>query len=555
MHLLSSVNDKVDLLMRHTSYFLLLNIALILNSFNCAAQESPHAIPNDLRFSAEANLGCYPCLDTLNFLGYKHVADLRPMLPAWRPVVSHDTCVVLEGLVLPIDGHDGPGWIPHVSWQDLPLYHYTHDVGFNVWPDRGYRNLMSRYVTTTQVEDGKEVLDTVIRKFVHCEWETGLAASNKGNPASGFNRVGNSFGMASKGHQRYDVIWNWPTIDDWVHLEGLWVWDRGHPPARTEIHPIRFMAIRRNLPEYVSTDNGNFAGTRVDVFANGDGSPFYNNWDTAAYVHPVRMSAKDYTFVVRNTLKQPDGAALKYTIKTRKGHSFEVDAQIKVFANSDSLRITIPWKGLNQPDTAVFAQTIYLYWEAEQGTVEEMTEYTLTLNRFKLRRMSEVWFLDPAEIRIFFNVGSDYIFFNEFASRKKDILRRGLGKTIKRHWKINQSFNLLVPQNRKFRVYAGGWEADGTDKVYGHIIDQFSPCEKEMKDWINDEMLDAWPVGLAGCEDDNLGESFQYHSPLNLPSDTTIQIKGHGKPYKENCPFGSRVPIDFHRLQYTIERK
>src|SRR5262249_15936913 len=27
-----------------------------------------------------------------------------------------------------------------------------------------------------------------------------------------------------------------------------WIWDRGHPPANTEIHPPRLVAIRRDLP-------------------------------------------------------------------------------------------------------------------------------------------------------------------------------------------------------------------------------------------------------------------------------------------------------------------
>lgn len=536
--------------MRLCLYFLLL-----CGSFQVFAQEEDNYIPKDLRFSSEAEVGCYPCLDTLKFLGYKHVVDLRPMLPAWKPIVSHDTSVVLEGRVLPIEGHDGPGWIPHISWEDLPLYHYTHDFGFNVWPDRDYRHLMSRYVTISQDEVGNEVRDTVIRKFVHCEWETGLAAGNKGNPASAHNRIGNSFGFASKGHERYDVIWNWPTIDDWVHLEGLWIWDRGHPPARSEVHPIRFMAIRRNLPEYVNVDSSRFAAARIDIFANGDGSPFYNNWDTAKYVHKVEMSAKNYVFTVRNTLERPKNAELKYELKTRKGHSFGANAKVHVFPNSDSVRVSIPWKDLNQPDTAVFAQTIYLYWNSDEGTPEEMTEYTVSLDRFKVRRLSEVWFLNRAELRIFFNVGSDYIFFNEFATKSKEIMRWGLGKTMRRLWKVNQSFDLLVPYDRRFRVHAGGWEADGTDKILGHILNQYGSCDKDLKEWVNDEMLDAWPVGLSGCEDDNMGESYLYHSPLDLPQDSTFVIKGHGKPYKENCPFGSRTPIDFHRLKYNITER
>ena len=531
----------------------ILTVLLLNGCFKLSAQENSNVIPDNLRFSSEAEIGCFPCKDTISFMGYKHVVDLRPMMPAWRPVVSHNTSVVLEGRVLPIEGFDGPGWIPHVSWEDLPLYHYTHDVGFNVWPDVGYRNLLSRYVDVSHDKEGNETRDTVVRKFVHCEWESGLAAGNKGNPASDHTRYGNSFGFASKGHERYDVIWNWPTIDDWVHLEGLWIWDRGHPPARAEVHPIRFMAIRRNLPEYVEVEDEQFAATRVDIFANGDGSPFYNNFDTSNYVHPVRMSEKDYSFVVKNTLRRPADAQLKYSIKTRKGHTFGSDAIVEEFEGTDSIRVTIPWKSLSISDTAVFAQSIHLYWNKQGGTSEPMTQYKVSLEKFRVRRLSEMWFLDHAELRIFFNVGSDYIFFNEFATKHKDIMRRGLGKTIKRNWKVNQAFELLVPYERRFRVHAEGWEADGVDKILGHIIDQYSPCEKEVRDWINDEMLDHWPVGFSGCEDDNMGAAYLYHSPLNLPSDSTFVIKGDGKTYKENCPFGNRTPVDFHRLTYTIK--
>ena len=210
---------------------------------------------------------------------------------------------------------------------------------------------------------------------------------------------------------------------------------------------------------------------------------------------------------------------------------------------------------MNQSDTAVFAQTIYLYWNVEEGTTEEMTAYTVSLDRFKLRRLSEVWFLNRAELRIFFNVGSDYIFFNEFATKSKEIMRWGLGKTLRRLWKVDQSFDIVLPYDRRFRVHAGGWEADGTDKILGHILDPFEACDSNLKDLVNDKMLDAWPVGLNGCEDDNMGESYLYHSPLDLPQDSTFVIKGHGKSYKENCPFGSRTPIDFHRLKYNIKEK
>lgn len=519
-----------------------------------ALSQEDESYPDNLRFSQEAQVGCFPCLDTMKIFGFKHVADLRPMLPSWRPVVSHDTSVILEGRVMPFEGHIGPSWgTPHVSYEDLPLYHYTHDIGINVWPDKGYRNLMSRYVNVELNEVGEEIRDTVIRPYVHCEWESGLAAANKGNPASDSTRFGSSFGFASEGHQRYDVIWNWPTIDDWVHLEGLWIWDRGHPPARTEVHPIRFLAIRRNLPEKIEAESRPRYATRVDIFANGDGSPFYNNWDTSAFVHPVNMSEKDYSFVVRNTLAKPDGAQLKFQLKDRKGNTFGEDAQVQIYEGTDSARITIPWKTLDKPNSLVFAQTVYLYWDGESSTTEEITEFEVSLEKFRVRRLSEIWFLNRAELRIFFNVGSDYIFFNEFATKRKDIMRKGLGKTNKRRWKVDQKFNLSVPVDKRYRVYAAGWEADGVDKILGHIIDQYSPCTPEVKEYIDDKMLDPTPVGYGGCEDDNMGEAVQYHRG-NEESGTFI-IKGDGKPYTENCPLGNRTPIDFHRLHYSITKE
>lgn len=528
-------------------------ILFALFPFFTFAQEE-ESVPDNLRFSSESEVGCYPCLDTMKIFMFKHVADLRPMLPSWRPVVSHDTLVILEGRVMPFDNHIGPSWgVPHISWEDLPLYHYTHDLGFNVWPDQGYRNLMSRYVNIELNDEGEEIRDTVIRPYVHCEWETGLAAGNKGNPASDSTRFGSSFGFATEGHQRHDVIWNFPTIDDWVHLEGLWIWDRGHPPARTEVHPIRFMAIRRNLPEKIVAENQPRYATRIDVFANGDGSPFYNNWDTSAFVHPVYMAEKDYTFVVRNTLARPEGSTLSFQLKTRKGHTFLDNATVDIYEGTDSARVTIPWKTLDRPNSAVFAQTVYLYWDGETSTTEEITDYQVSLEKYRVRRLSEIWFLNRAELRIFFNVGSDYIFFNEFATKRKDIIRRGLGKTNKRRWKVDQQFNVSVPSNRRFRVYASGWEADGVDKILGHIIDQNSPCTPEVKQYIDDKMLDPRPVGWGGCEDDNMGEATRYHT--GSESGGEFLIKGEGKPYVENCPFGNRTPIDFHRLEYTITRK
>ena len=537
-----------------------LTLCFVLIGFLTNAQ-APFKYPKNLRWSNEADIGIYPCMDTLKVYGFKHIADISLILPSWRSVVNHDTVAVLEGQIMPIEGHEGYKFgVPHVSFEDLPVYHYTHDFSFNVFPDEGYRNLLSRYIKITKDSLGNEKRDTVVRDWVHCEWESGLAAGNRGNKHAKVCRKGGSAGFATAGHQRHDVIWNWPTAGDWVHVEGLWIWDRGHPPAKTEIHPMRFMATRRNLPDKIESEKGDSVfATRVDIYANGDGSAFYNNQDTGDWAHPVKMSSKDYSFNVLQTLPRPsNNSELKYALIDQKGNSFSAGISVTVFNTADSAGATlyIPWRTAAVSDTSTLGKTLFLYWDEGNGVAEDyrIHSYSVNLEKLKIRRLSEIFFLNPAELRLFADVGGQYIFLNEFVSKRKDILRAGMGRNIRRSWKVNQSFTVHVPEDREFRVYVGGWEADGVDKVMGYIVNQNADCSSELKDRINDLMLDPTPVGYGGCEDDNMGEAIIYHSPLELKSNSKFIISGDGKSYKENCPFGSRTPVDFHRTIYTVEK-
>ena len=539
----------------------LLTLAVILIGLSAQAQ-APFKYPKNLRWSHEADIGIYPCMDTMKVYGFKNIIDISLILPSWRPVVNHDTVVVLEGQIMPIEGHEGYAFgVPHVSFEDLPLYHYTHDFSFNVFPDEGYRNLLSRYIKITKDSLGNELRDTIVRDWVHCEWESGLAAGNRGNKHSAVCRKGGSAGFATAGHERYDVIWNWPTAGDWVHVEGLWIWDRGHPPAKMEIHPIRLLATRRNLPDKIESEKGDSVfATRIDIYANGDGSAFYNNQDTGDWAHPVKMNSKDYKFNVLHTLPRPsEKAQLKFKLVDQKGNSFHGKTDLTVFNTPDSAgaSVTIPWSTLELPDTLVYGKTLYLYWDEGNGipNIYKVHTYVVNLEKLKIRRLSEIFFLTPAELRMFAEVGGKYIFLNEFVSNSKDILRSGLGRTVKRHWKINKSFTVHVPEDRSFRVYVGGWEADGIDKVMGHIIDQESDCTTELKNRINNLMLDPTPVGYGGCEDDNMGEAIQFHSSPDIIENEQFIISGAGKSYKENCPLGHRTPVDFHRLEYSIKIK
>lgn len=534
-------------------------VATLLFVAASASAQDKFWYPDDLRWSTEADLGIYPCMDTMKVFGFKHVADISLILPSWRPVVSHEHVAVLEGQIMPIEGHEGYKFgVPHVSFEDLPLYHYTHDFSFNLFPDKDYRHLLARYIKLSKDETGQERRDTVVRDWVHCEWESGLGAGNKGNKYKKVCETGGTAGFASVGHQRKDIIWNWPTAGDWVHVEGLWIWDRGHPPAKTEMHPMRLMATRRNLPAKIRSEKGDSVfATRVDLFAHGNGSAFYNNRDTNSWAHPVKMSSKDYSFKVKHTLPRPSAnSQLKYQLVTQKGNSYTGAVSINPSSDSSAASILIPWKTDGVSDTLVVSQSLYLYWDEGNGVAQDykIHTYNVSFQSFKVRRLSEP-LLGRAELRVFMEVGGQYIFFNEFATDQKNILKNGIGKTYRRKWKIDNSFVVHVPEDRQFRVYVGGWEGDGSEKILGHIIDQYSECTTELKNRINDKMLDPTPMGYAGCEDDNFGEAIMFHSPEQLINSHEFLIKGDGTPYKENCPFGKINPVDFHRLEYTVTEK
>jgi len=533
------------------------------------AQSSPveHRIEGP-RISTEANKEFCPCLDTIKILFFKKIVDLDPMLPEWYPVINYDEITVLEGLVM--SKYKGEHIGAHVSPADFPVYHYTHDVGFNVKPDQTpdnrYTNLLALRVKKKMV-DGVEITDTVLNKYIHVEWESGLGANNKGNLCSNLNRQGRSCGFYSAGHRRRDVIWNWPTLGDWVHIEGLWIWDRGHPPSWTEIHPARLVAVRRNLAALINAPIGapdnlksqKVFATRIDIFANGDGGALNNNRrDVPSFVNKVKMSDKDYVFRVKHNLPRPSAkATLSFMVESHNGDDYSADLKITSFADGDIdlnhpfVKIEIPWK--DEPDTSIFARTVYVYWNEENGIPEnyKVTSYRVTLESLRFRKLKE--FLSRSEFRIFLEVNGDWLFLNEFID-KEDILDKGLGKTRKRNWDIMKEFIVYVPENDTFRIYAGGWEADGINERFGWLLDPNSPCNPKTKKMIHKKLSVLSPFALRGCQDDRIGEVHAFHTTGNLDEGGVFEVSSDGKRIKDNCPGNNGIQKDVFRLKYRIEK-
>lgn len=504
--------------------------------------------------STEAQFGFSPCLDTFSFVNLRRYYDLGVMLPSWHPVVSDEYIAELEGVVLhkKEDGSDGP----HVSHEDLPFYHYSHDFDFNVipdtTPDRRFLNLLPLLVYEHGVKP-----DTVMRHNIHCEWESGIGASNKKNPLTPFNETGKSGGFFSAGHEAGDILWNWPSTEDWVHVEGKLVWDRGHPPAKTEIHPVQLIAIQRNLPQvFVLKDQLFKYSTRIDVFGSGDGSALWNNRAQApSFVKPVVMSAKDYRFQVKCTLSRPSPQApLKYMRIIQKGDCFPINEIVELNQETGTAWITIPWKSGKVADTAIYARSFYLYWDDKNGAADtqEIPVYKVKLKALHFKKLSEKD--SKAELRMYADVGGNWLFLNDFFGKKGNILKKGMGKTRKKHWTLNQEFLVACPMNKRYRIMTYGWEQDGVDLLMGDLIDPHSPCNQKTKRHLKSRIFSFSNMLVKGCMDDQFGGAGKLHTPLQKGEKILVTAAPDEGKHEDPCPFAEYDLKDRYTFQYEIER-
>ena len=201
-----------------------------------------------------------------------------------------------------------------------------------------------------------------------------------------------------------------------------------------------------------------------------------------------------------------------------------------------------------------YARTIYIYWDEGKGTNDKtpIDIYRVKLTNLKFRYVNDK--LSKAEIRLFANVGSDWIFVNDFYPKKGRILTKGLGKTRKHKWDMNNEFVVYVPRGKSFRVYMSGWENDGVDLLFGNLLDPSSPCNRKTKRFFKNSIFSFKNMLLKGCMDDEFGEISNLHSYDKLGRTDHFTNSPHSGENDDPCPF-SKYPLkDRYFLSYTIEK-
>ena len=597
-------------------------VAVVLVAGFCALLPLIGNADNPTHSSCEADEG-HPCC-TIRISGlFGFITDFEELgrtFPEWEAVDRTDPdymagltpSVVLEGTVAgPTDSNDTEH-APHVSFEDSPWGHNTHDFTFKVKPDDAYRHILGIQVHLSQTSGcstavpetcppgcsppdpttglcqfpcrltsnfecmypaGTATCDhfscadlqnmsqcitgSTTQDLIEVEWESGIGASNDDNPCQSANTSGDSCGSFSAGHTRREPIWQWPTVGDHVHVEGYWIWDRGHPPAVTEIHPPRLVATQRDLLSMLTfpSQTGFVVATKTDVFASGDGGAYNNNRSgQSSFVRPVPMSEKDYTFKITHNVPPPTSSAqLHWGYVQHAGDTFARDPIITQDTETQadgtvrllpSVTVTLPWHSRAAADTAVFARSFYVWW-ATTNTASDLTVthgvaadyhprlFKVTLD-YILMNQGANDMLEPGdgqgdmELRVLVEAGGTWLFLNEIPG-VDNILDDGLGDSSDSlgtdgdivDYRSGQpqpwAFYLLVRPGGSFRLHAGGWEADGVNDAFGKLINPFSNCDCNFESKFNDE----FGIGtyLDGGRDDPIGEINHVFSCQNADSD------------------------------------
>jgi hypothetical protein len=532
---------------------------------------------------ADLSLGLF----TVNLKTVKQ--PISPIFPEWRSV-GEDFPVdgirrrplhsykILEGVVSSAGSH--------VSTEDTPAGHFTHDLNFDVIPDPPFRYLLGRSIRKIPFFPDREV----VQSEIEVEWESGLAQGDrKDNPAAAASRRGDSFGFYTAGHERRDVIWNWPTANDWVHVEGVWVFDRGHDnPVRTEIHPPHFVAVKRDLPDRFEPKPNELPGqfvfaTRADIFANGDGNIVWNNKRIHDFAQPVKMSERVYTVIFKHDLPRPTPTAkLKVGFKRQRGDSYTGRPIIEVFENgtpdvpTPHVMMSISWAGDRVPDTAVFARTLFVYWDdlPTHGVRSdfEIKKVTVTLQKVVINDKSEGDDFDVGEYRLFADVGGRWRFLNEFVG-VNDIIDEGLGGTWDKffsakhfipvpggflpiakpsgaefEYTFNQTTVLYLPPRKSFRVSVGGWEGDYLGGKFGKVLNPYSPCPEAIR-FVESE-FNGNTYKSHGGYDDPAGEATRVFTFRSVGNAVMTVPSGGGKT--PDPEIGDNNADDNFRLTFSV---
>ena len=177
------------------------------------------------------------------------LTELARETPGWVSVDPSDPQVIIEGTV-----HHSK-----MADVDFPFSHDSHDFNWHVDPDPQYQNRMS---DANEVKNG--------RRLMEMEWES-----------------------------RYFPTFFWLVAGDRVFVRGRWIFDCGHPPYYTELHPVTLSVATRYKPYQFADQNNPSHANMTYIYAGGQGG-YYTQ----------KVLGQDYSFNIPVPPKPSPNATL-----------------------------------------------------------------------------------------------------------------------------------------------------------------------------------------------------------------------------------------------------
>lgn len=194
-------------------------------------------------------------------------ANKNRVNPSWVSVQPADEAVVAEGIVR----------VSKVTYEDFPNCHESHDWNIFVKLDPEYE-MKSASRDSGLNSDANRVLDPNTRSLPP-DPKTGKVPPDR------------------KGDRVIEMEWEIkqfpeefrPIYGDRIWTIGRWVFDCGHPPYRSEIHPPKGIALTREEPHVFTGDLAPSNTNKVYVFFNGQGGYYYDHIGGRSYEFDVPM--------------------------------------------------------------------------------------------------------------------------------------------------------------------------------------------------------------------------------------------------------------------------
>lgn len=345
--------------------------------------------------------------------------------PSWVNAVLRDhRAKVIEGSIA----------YSHVTHEDFPFNHDSHDMCFFIDPDPAFQNLQS---DANGIRDGRRVLEG--------EWET------KHFPP------------------RF-----WPVQGDRAWVMGRHVFDCGHPPYRTEIHPPVATAFTRLDPFIFPGSTAPSLANKTYVYMANQGGYFVQKVGGRDYIFNIPLPARPAgPGVTPRTHIIHSKAGMPAPILTPKmvGNQQMIEVRVPLSQVADP---TTPWNlyewiprvsklpitdqrryRIDRP-TNIFQYEAIIATGWSSGAARTSSpgfrEISVTFNNYKVHNDHEGAVSGKAEWNVQLRANGQWIMLPERSLVKDDTIT------------VNRTATFMVPENGAVSIQAGGWEDDNDSK-------------------------------------------------------------------------------------------